>query len=318
MQKTKLPSINIIWLFLIVLISFQLKAQGPYDVSSKKNEPKQDTTAFMKNFQTILPQDWKDGMRFIVEPSDFDSKLELYKYGKSENGSYNDRISQKDFEWKIFKFLRFEYRDASVSGEIIKRVIFIFENDGEEYEWNPHVSQEKLKEIENILILRGLVYLGDIDKAKELLVGKRFYTLYKNGEDEKFIQVKITDVGLGDSSMPIRIIYELPNGKKSEILASFGKTNSRGSFTWLDTFIKINNLEEFFTEVNPKLKYPNISESVWALIMKEEVKVGMSEEECILSWGKPSEINKTSYGTDQWVYGNSYLYFEKRKLVAFN
>ena len=300
------------------MLSSGLAAQSQYDVAIKKDEPKQDTTAFMKNFPTILPQDWKDGMKFIVAPSDFDSKLELYKYGKSENGSYNDRISQKDFEWKIFKFLRFEYRDATVRDEIIKRVIFIFENDGEEYEWNPYVSQEKLKDIGNILILRGLVYLGDIDKAKELLVGKTFYTLYKNGEDEKFIQVKITDVGLGDSSMPIRIIYELPNGEKSEILASFSKTNSRGSFTWLDTFIKINNLDEFFTEENPKLNYPNISDDVWSLIKNDKVKVGMSEEECILSWGKPSEINKTSYGSDQWVYGNSYLYFENGKLVAFN
>ena len=40
----------------------------------------------------------------------------------------------------------------------------------------------------------------------------------------------------------------------------------------------------------------------------------------ILSWGKPDEINKSSYGDEQWVYGYQYVYInpKTRKCTAWN
>ena len=39
---------------------------------------------------------------------------------------------------------------------------------------------------------------------------------------------------------------------------------------------------------------------------------------CKLAWGEPEDINVSSHASEQWVYSNSYLYFENNKLVAFN
>lgn len=55
--------------------------------------------------------------------------------------------------------------------------------------------------------------------------------------------------------------------------------------------------------------------------IKKEPKIGMTKDEAIDStWGKPSDINKTTtkYGThEQWVYsGNRYLYFEGDELTT--
>ncbi|WP_291528600.1 hypothetical protein [Bacteroides sp. UBA939] len=58
--------------------------------------------------------------------------------------------------------------------------------------------------------------------------------------------------------------------------------------------------------------YPIINH--WAEIKSEKVKIGMTTEECILSWGKPEKVNTTTTSSnvhEQWIYPNdSYLYFE--------
>lgn len=49
------------------------------------------------------------------------------------------------------------------------------------------------------------------------------------------------------------------------------------------------------------------------LIYSHKVKIGMTKEECIDSWGRPIKINSTTnaYGTsEQWVYSKGYLYFD--------
>jgi len=55
------------------------------------------------------------------------------------------------------------------------------------------------------------------------------------------------------------------------------------------------------------------------LIVEGKVRIGMTKAMCEEAWGSPDRINKTvgSWGThEQWVYGNSYLYFEGNKLTA--
>ncbi|MFA7445286.1 MAG: hypothetical protein WCY89_05015 [Flavobacteriaceae bacterium] len=55
-------------------------------------------------------------------------------------------------------------------------------------------------------------------------------------------------------------------------------------------------------------------------IFKGKVKIGMTKEMCKLSWGEPTDVNKTAVAgkqTEQWVYGNgNYLYFENNILTA--
>jgi hypothetical protein len=85
-----------------------------------------------------------------------------------------------------------------------------------------------------------------------------------------------------------------------------------------DLYDKYLSDDEKFTTAfllyNPKLKYSKISNEIWNLICSEQVRVGMTKQQCKLSWGEPESINKTSgsWGVhEQWVYSSSsYLYFD--------
>lgn len=56
------------------------------------------------------------------------------------------------------------------------------------------------------------------------------------------------------------------------------------------------------------------------LIANKKVKIGMTQEMCLLSWGAPEDVNSTITNgakSDQWVYSiSSYLYFENGILTA--
>lgn len=55
-------------------------------------------------------------------------------------------------------------------------------------------------------------------------------------------------------------------------------------------------------------------------VKESAIKVGMPAKLVILSWGKPDEINRSSYGDEQWVYGDQYVYInpQTKKCTAWN
>ena len=79
----------------------------------------------------------------------------------------------------------------------------------------------------------------------------------------------------------------------------------------------VDKFEDIFCFKNPRNKHPNITDENWQLIKQSKVIIGMTKEECELSWGKPNDINETifqNYTSEQWVYSNNYLYFKNNIL----
>ncbi|TXC90940.1 hypothetical protein FS935_08515 [Metabacillus litoralis] len=97
-----------------------------------------------------------------------------------------------------------------------------------------------------------------------------------------------------------------------------------GKYYYTMRYVDKYNQSAYYTATNPFKKY-KFSSSIWNLIKNEEIQVGMTETQTLLSWGYPNEINYygDKYGSfDQWVYGDplyssSYLYFENGKLVSW-
>lgn len=60
--------------------------------------------------------------------------------------------------------------------------------------------------------------------------------------------------------------------------------------------------------------HPAWSKDDCGIIAEGKVNIGMTAEQAIAAWGRPNDINKTTYSFgvhEQWVYGiSSYLYFE--------
>lgn len=173
----------------------------------------------------------------------------------------------------------------------------------------------------------GIAPLLDIDRAKKRWMGKTLYSKEReiNTYDEETgeygtvkvkigIPLKVIDIWWGlDSVWPIWIIVETKTGEKGYINTKFSWTNVYSDW-WTDA----RPWEDDFFEFNPKQKY-KWSNDVWELIDKQKVKIGMTKEQIILSWGKPKEMNKDIYksGThEQWIYEGQYLYLENGKLTS--
>ena len=56
-----------------------------------------------------------------------------------------------------------------------------------------------------------------------------------------------------------------------------------------------------------RIKY---GDDVADAIRRHVIIIGMPEEAVIMSWGKPEKINRSSHGSDQWIYDNQYVYIE--------
>jgi hypothetical protein len=174
------------------------------------------------------------------------------------------------------------------------------------------------------------IYLGDIPKAKNLLLNKQVYILTNEWRQDdstigfttysKYVPVTITITQIGASdniNFPVKIIFKDSKNEEYYIITSLSGVNQGHLVELWGCWSKFSKV---FSFKNPKLKYPKISVATWGLIQKGKVKVGMSKETCRLSWGEPEDINKASgtYGThEQWVYSSgSYLYFENGKLTS--
>lgn len=78
---------------------------------------------------------------------------------------------------------------------------------------------------------------------------------------------------------------------------------------------------EFVEEIDRRGLIPD-----WGIVDQNKIRVGMTRCEALASWGKPSKINRASYG-DQWVYCRSggahcytkqYLYVRQGRVTSWN
>ena len=65
-------------------------------------------------------------------------------------------------------------------------------------------------------------------------------------------------------------------------------------------------------------EYKQLYGGFYKNILKKTVKIGMPKEALEIAWGKPDKINRSSYGSDQWVYNGQYVYIENGKVKSWN
>jgi len=124
---------------------------------------------------------------------------------------------------------------------------------------------------------------------------------------ERFDKVKIVDIEtyyIGGVNN-IWFIVEEESGER-------GKLHYDSSYNKRE--IEAN--KDYFYYLDNPLN-PDWGEDIIEVIKNKKVRIGMTEYQAMISWGKPNEINQTitSYGvSEQWVYkhfnSNQYLYFE--------
>ncbi len=319
---------NLIATLTISLYATLVFGQNPYDIVTKPSKKSSDENTaksdFAKRFPFINPVDWKPDMKFMTEPirdksmGSFSTiNLSLYQSKKS----YTSQIKQSDFQWKTFTYKGLEVRAVNCPRGTCQRTYLLFDCGNVRYEYEYMGDTAELRNSTGLNTIDKLVYLDEVDSVKAALVGKTIYIItnqwMKNDEtgrgrysftNPKFVAVEITSVGLGSQDGPSKIVFKQV-GTETEAYLNIrlsGINKASGVFGF--------DFDKVFQFDDPKLKYPNISSIIWTTIQNGKVSPGMTKQECELSWGKPTDINKTVTGndiTEQWVYSlSSYLYFK--------
>lgn len=182
-------------------------------------------------------------------------------------------------------------------------------------------STSRLAEILNrptppeIPFLIDETFVTDVDKA---LSGRTLYlrtNLWNNPADgsytrgRKFIPVTIERVVPGTATHPLRVRFASNDGSRGELLMSANAATSR-------------SFDSLFSFTDPRKRYPEISDSNWALICDSKIATGMTRAEARLALGPTSEIDRghshsTAY--ERWTYPDGrYLIFEDGILTRFN
>lgn len=218
--------------------------ENPYivktkDVKKTVVKPEQGTTAqddepeamdFMgKNFRFYSMCDWKEGMRFMVIPEKYDLLVNTFRDATTNREVSSGKLRHKIMVYKGHKDMQ--------NGRV--HVNFTCEDDNHDYYYElPNGTFDDY--CYGKLGVPTLAYLGDVDKARELLLGKLLLTRtqhfrvdteydgdgYKEVTVDKNKVVEVKAVGVGTRSFPVKIIVEDENGEQFYQNVAMSKTNS--------------------------------------------------------------------------------------------
>ncbi len=285
---------------LSLMVSLGLNAQNQYQVNtSATNINTQNSATWVP---TLTYSSLKSGLRFMVLPAVKGSAYELDFKTKNDSKP----LLLKDFAGKIFTYKK--WTDISQTNGDIKRR-FYFDCDGKEYFLEIYKPDNEEKTVN--WKTSSIVWLEEIDAVKKKLEGKTFWlnadewkyeingkTAYTNST-ERYAKVTVLQVGAGNySNQPVRVLFRNEKDQKQYFL------DGCVSGSWGSCFLSSGRLQDWFSTEAPETKYPKVQKAFWAAIKNRKVKTGMTEEETLLSLGKPNNRESYNKGKDKFVVLN--------------
>lgn len=150
-------------------------------------------------------------------------------------------VDNNVFHYKIVTFEGVEEKEVDRQGRSFLSTRFVFDVEGKRY--YHEVKSQRLNEIclkTPRAHIKGLVYLGDIDKARQLLIGRTVYTKTSafrvddsnsaNGFREVTVPinlaVRITAIGVGSREAPVKIVFDDNTGRSYYAEITLSTTNT--------------------------------------------------------------------------------------------
>lgn len=197
---------------------------------SVKPEGEQKVHDFIsENFRFYSLCDWYEGMKFMVLPEKYDMVVKTF-----HDSSTGNEVSSMSLKHKIMI-----YKGHTIGSDGHAHINFECQDNHKSYYYEvPNGTFDDY--CYGKMGVPTLAYLGDVDTAREKLIGKTLFTktdLYRIDTDydgdgfqevkvEKNINVKVTAVGVGTRSFPVKIIVEDENGNEFYQNVAISKTNS--------------------------------------------------------------------------------------------
>ncbi len=252
---------------LALLNALFIYSQNPYIVTttSSPSNPENEEEYFTEtNFPLLTLCQWEPGMRFMFIPDSKDRFKPLLTSAETERDIDNHKFTYKILEFKGTDEVK---KETYVSTNYHTRFLFVCE----EQELYHEVKNQRLNDIcthNPKYSLNGLVYLSDVDKARDLLPGKVLYTQsphvrkddsnshsgYREVSLPVHSRITVTNVGVGSKAYPVKIIFEDDKGESYYMEVALSRTNSgmdRDDFT---ADKKYNYFSNAFTFNDPSVK----------------------------------------------------------------
>ncbi|MBQ8655759.1 MAG: hypothetical protein IJ527_01660 [Prevotella sp.] len=201
--------------------------EGTDETPSAEEEPKDFVG---KNFKYHSLCEWRDGMRFMVLPEKYDLLVNTFR-----DAGTGKEVPSGKLRYKIMV-----YKGHSTTSDNHDRINFVCQDDNKAYYYQiPNGTFDDY--CYGKMGVPTLAYLDDVDKARELLLGQSLFTKQKtffidtqaDGDGfeevtvEKQTEVKVTAVGVGTRSYPVKIIVEdVKTGKEFYMNCVMSRTNN--------------------------------------------------------------------------------------------
>lgn len=173
--------------------------------------------------------DWNEGMRFMVVPEKYDILVNTFCDATS-----GEKVSNSNL---IHYIMVYKGHEELVDGRV--HINFHCESDGKDYYYEiPYGTYDDY--CYGRQGVPTLAYLGDVDKARELLMDQLLLTRTQSFREDteydgdgyreltmpKNRLVKVVAVGVGTRSFPVKIVVEDEDGRQFYQNVAMSKTNS--------------------------------------------------------------------------------------------
>ena len=182
-----------------------------------------------RNFRFYSMCDWKEGMRFMVIPEKYDLLVSTFRDAATQKEVGNGRLRHK--------IMIYKGHEDMPNGRV--HINFLCEDENRDYYYElPNGTFDDY--CYGKMGVPTLAFLGDVDKARDLLLGKTLLTRsqqfridteydgdgYRDITIDKNKVVEVKAVGVGTRSFPVKIIVEDENGEQFYQNVAISKTNS--------------------------------------------------------------------------------------------
>ena len=263
--------------------------------------------SFLKSIQPSPLSEWEKGMPFYAT----DNRVILI-FDQQGLPTNPEEAQMKG------KILTYGGCDSHIGADGKKYTDIIFQDGEQIYRYNTNKTEKEASSTVMSDKIPMLIDMNMVQQAAGLMKGKKLWTrtaLWYDTEGnkikgKKFIPVHVQEVKPGSMVFPLMVMFKDEEDNNAALFINFGNsgTDSR-------SFSHIFTLEDI------RKKYPSTTDEIWNLISTEQVRKGMTKEECRLSLGVPTEVSSGhdySQTLDLWHYPDGMvLWFEDGLLSRF-
>lgn len=293
------------------------------DIITKEFSTKKEAQLYADaQFQKII------GQKLFVIPLTEKENASLNSWHKDEKAKFRNRYyTITGFDYKIEKgYFSGRYK--------IERIIYLLKDSNNrtaDLEVSSYSYADDLmivgyyEKLKASYLNKTFIYTGTTQFAENL--NRKLKHTAKDIKTDEIIRIPIgskwecTNLQLFDDDVTVQLYFTFKSQNGQEILARVSDRlkdtmeNIEQQYAFASCFMDVREYDLYMKVLAEKYGKDNAE-----LILNRKVKIGMTEEMCLLSWGTPNTVNSTITNNikyEQWVYSDSsYLYFENGILTT--